>query len=58
MATRKIIVKTAKKRRGTVSRAAIRKVVREVFGAAKTEQSFQSAKATGRKRGRISILQA
>jgi|GEM_PF-2963167 len=33
MATRKIVLKTASKRRGTISRATVRSAVQSVFGA-------------------------
>ncbi len=59
MATRKIIVKTGKSRRkGTVSRSAIRKAVQAVFGNSGTAESTQAAKITGVKKAKSGILQA
>lgn len=51
MATKKIILKTAKKRKGTVSRAAIRKAVQTVFGSSKSVHPAQA-------KTRASVLQA
>ena len=46
MATRNIIVKTSRTpRKGTVSRAAIRKAVETVFGPSKTRKSIRGANA-------------
>jgi len=58
MATRKIILKTAKARKGTVTRTAIRKAVQTVFGASKAEKSVQSAKVTGIRRSGAGVLHA
>lgn len=41
MATKKIILKTARRRRGTVSRAAIRKAVETVLAASKEARSIK-----------------
>ncbi len=58
MATRKIIVKTDKSRRkGTVSRSAIRKAVQAVFGNSGTAESTQSTNIAGAKKAKSGLLQ-
>jgi len=58
MSAKKIILKTARKRKGTVSRAAIRKAVQNVFGNSKVIKPAQAIKATAVKKIRVSVLQA
>ena len=55
MATRNIIVKTSRTpRKGTVSRAAIRKAVEAVFGPPKTRKTARNANAR-KKNGKMAI---
>jgi len=58
METQKIILKTAKARKGTVSRVAIRKAVQTVFGESKVIKPVQATKATAVKKVRADVLQA
>jgi RNase P/RNase MRP subunit POP5 len=58
MPTKKIILKTARARKGTVSRAAIRKAVQNVFGGTKVTKATLATKATERKKAGTGILQA
>jgi hypothetical protein len=58
MPTKKIILKTAKARKGTVSRAAIRKAVQSVFGTTRVAKATQTKKATGRKKASTGVLEA
>lgn len=58
MPTKKIILKTAKARKGTVSRAAIRKAVQNVFGTTRVTKATQATKATGRKKAGTGVLEA
>jgi hypothetical protein len=57
MATRNIIVKTSRRpRKGTVSRAAIRKAVETVFGSSKARKSIRNANA--RKKAGMTAIKA
>ncbi len=58
MASQKIILKTARTRKGTVSRAAIRKAVETVFNAHASAKTLLPVKASKSKKSGTKMLQA